>query len=143
MFARRKIGKPIRLTSLCRHNSPVIYASQTPRRPVLRTASESAFFEPGGRAYSPRRKLRRSVQSGARVKHTTPAAPAMDRSSFLIMDGSYLFKGSMRFRSAGLLDYQLLCKYLAEQVGVGPNADGFVSLLSHAVSTCRCVGSTR
>lgn len=50
----------------------------------------------------------------------------MDRSTYLVMDGSYLFKGSMRFRSAGLLDYQLLCKYLAEQLGLGPNADGSV-----------------
>ncbi len=53
---------------------------------------------------------------------------AMDRSTYLVMDGSYLFKGSLRFRSAGMLDYQLLCKYLGEQVGLGPNADGCVPL---------------
>ena len=51
---------------------------------------------------------------------------AVEGKSYLVMDGSYLFKGSIRFRGLGLLDYQLLCKYIAEQVGVGPNADGFV-----------------
>jgi hypothetical protein len=49
----------------------------------------------------------------------------MNRTTFLLIDGSYLFKGSLRFRGAGQLDYQLVCKYLAEQVGLGQNPDGF------------------
>lgn len=48
----------------------------------------------------------------------------MDRSTYLLIDGGYLFKGSLRLRGAGMLDYQLLCKYLAEQVGLGQNPDG-------------------
>lgn len=73
-------------------------------------------------------KLRRNFASFSRS-----LGGAMDRRSFLLVDGSYLFKGSLRFRGMGQLDYQLVCKYLAEQVGLGQNADGFAPKFSHTI----------